>query len=99
MYEEKRKIESVCNFIDLKNNKLNYECKECKKRWLMKINGSVKNSPNVYQFCNGDTNKFVLFLKKGVHPYEYMVSWKRSDETSLPNKKLFTVNSFRRHYR
>ena len=26
--EERRKIKSVCNFIGLKNNKLNYECKE-----------------------------------------------------------------------
>ena len=29
--EEKRKNKSVCNFIGLKNDKLNYECKECKK--------------------------------------------------------------------
>ena len=32
--EEKRKIKSVCNFIRLKNNKLNCECKECQKRLL-----------------------------------------------------------------
>ena len=32
IYEERRKIKSVCNFIGLKNNKLNYECKQCKKR-------------------------------------------------------------------
>ena len=30
--EERRKIKSVCNFIDLENDKLNYECKECKKK-------------------------------------------------------------------
>ena len=30
--EERRKTKSVCNFIGFKNNKLNYECKECKKR-------------------------------------------------------------------
>ena len=29
--EERRKIKSVCNFIGLENNKLNCECKECKK--------------------------------------------------------------------
>ena len=28
--EERRNIKSVCNFIGLKYNKLNYECKECK---------------------------------------------------------------------
>ena len=30
--EERRKIKSVCNFIGLENNKLNYKCKECKKK-------------------------------------------------------------------
>ena len=34
-HEEKRKIKSVCNFISLENNRLNYKCKECKKRRLM----------------------------------------------------------------
>ena len=43
----------------------------------------------MYQFCDDDLNKFVLLLKKGVHPYEYMDSWERSDETSLPDKKHF----------
>ena len=66
-----------------------YECKECKKRWLMSINGLIKKFPNVYQFCNRDTNKFVLLLRKGVYPYEYMESWGRFDEPSLPNKKFF----------
>ena len=43
----------------------------------------------MYQFCNGDTNKFVLLLRKDVHPYEYMDSWERFHETSLPDKKAF----------
>ena len=28
-------------------------------------------------------------LRKGVYPYEYMDSWGRFDETSLPNKEDF----------
>ena len=28
---------------------------------------------NTYEFCNGDINKFILLLRKGVYPYEYMV--------------------------
>ena len=43
----------------------------------------------MYQFCNGDLNKFVLLLRKGVYPYEYMDSWERFNETSLPPKKDF----------
>ena len=87
--KERKKIKSVCNFIGLKNNKLNYECKECKKRWLKPVNGLIKNFPNTHQFCNGDINKFVLLLRKGVYPYEYMDSWERFNETSLPDKKAF----------
>ena len=40
-------------------------------------------------YINGDLNKFVLLLRKCVYPYEYMDSWERFDETSLPNKKAF----------
>ena len=40
-------------------------------------------------FCNGDLNKFLLLLRKGVYPYEYMDSWERFNETSLPPKKDF----------
>ena len=77
----------------LKNNELNYECKECKKRLLMPINELIKKFLYVYQFCNWVTNKFVLLLRKDVYPYEYIDSWKRFNETSLPDKKkLFTVN-------
>ena len=43
----------------------------------------------MHQFCNGDINKFVLLLRKGVYPYEYMGSWERLDEESLLNKKAF----------
>ena len=58
-YQESRKIKSACNFIGLKKNKLNCEWKEYKVRWLKPINRLIKKFPNVYQFCNGDINKFV----------------------------------------
>ena len=33
-------------------------------------------------------NLFFL-LRKGVYPYEYMDSWERFNETSLPDEKAF----------
>ena len=68
--KERRKIKSVCNFIGLKDDKSNYECKEFKKRLLKPINELIKRFANVDQFCNGDINKFVLLLRKEVYPYE-----------------------------
>ena len=34
-------------------------------------------------------NKFILLLRKGVYPYEYLDSWERFKETSLLDKKAF----------
>ena len=44
---------------------------------------------NTYQLCNKDLNKFALLLRKGVYPYEYMDSWERFKEESLPDKEYF----------
>ena len=43
----------------------------------------------MHKFCNGDLNKFVMLLRKGVYPYEYMDSWERFNEASSPPKKDF----------
>ena len=32
---------------------------------------------------------FRLMRRKGVHPYEYMIDWKKYEETSLPPKDAF----------
>ena len=86
---ERKNIKSECEFIGLKNNRLNYRCKECNGTSNKSINELIEKFPNTYQFCNGDLNKFVLLLRKGVYPYEYMDSWERFDETSLPDKTAF----------
>ena len=49
----------------------------------------IEKLPNTYQLCNNDLNKFNLLLRKGVYPYEYMDSWKRFKEESLPDKESF----------
>ena len=86
---KKRKILSGCNYIGIKNNRLHYKCKECNDESYKSINELIKKFPNVYQFCNGDLSKFALLLRKVVYPYEYIDSWERFNETSLPDKKDF----------
>ena len=52
----------------------------------------MKKLKNTCSFCNNDLNKFILLLRKDVCPYEYMDSWERFNETSLPSKKEFYSN-------
>ena len=47
----------------------------------------IKNFFNTYQLCNN--SNFNLLLRKGFYPYEYMDSWEKFNEKSLPNKKYF----------
>ena len=85
----KKKIILECSFNGIKNNRLHYKWKECSDESYKSINELNKKIFNTYQFCNGDVNKFVLLLRKGVYPYEYMDSWEKFNETSLPDKKAF----------
>ena len=60
-----------------------------KTKCYKSINGLIKKFQHIYQFCNADLNKFVLLLRIGIYLYEYMDSWERFDETSLPDKIAF----------
>ena len=50
---------------------------------------------NTCQFCDKDINKFILLLRKGVYPKEYMditwISWPRFDGILLPDKEDFFI--------
>ena len=35
------------------------------------MNGLIKKFSNTYEFCNGDINKFISLMRKGVYSYEY----------------------------
>ena len=49
----------------------------------------IEKFPITYQLWNKDHNKFMLLLRKGIYSYEYMDSWQRFDEESLPDKEYF----------
>ena len=84
---------SNLDYIKTKNEKLILECYNCKQRYRKKINKElIKRFAGTYEFCNKDLNKFIVLLRKGVYPYEYMNNWERFNETSLPNKESFYSN-------
>ena len=48
---EKIKINSECCFVGLKNNRLIYRCKECKKEWKRPIEGLIRKFPIYINFA------------------------------------------------
>ena len=70
-----------------------FKCFNCEQYYKKKNNKElIKRFASTYEFCNKDLNKFILLLRKGVYPYEYMDSWERLNETSLPSKEDFYGN-------
>ena len=47
---------------------------------------------NTYKFCDNDLNKFLILLRKGVYPYEYMDEWNKFNQKVLPSKESFCSN-------
>ena len=79
--------------INNEDEQLIFRCFRCKKNYEKNFNKElIQKFANTYEFCNGELNKFILLLRKGVYPYEYMDSWQRFDETSLPDKEAFYSN-------
>ena len=63
------------------------KCRNCysgySKRQL-----SVNSNFDSLRVSHND-EQFRLLLRKGVHPYEYMSSWDKFDETKVPSKEAF----------
>ena len=81
---------SCLDYMKTKNKKLILKCFNCKQNYEKDFNKElIKRFANTYEVCNGNLNKFILLLRKGVYPYEYMDNWEKIDEASLPNKESF----------
>ena len=70
-----------------------FTCFNCKKNYEKEINKElIERFASSYKFCNNDLNKFVMLLRKGVYPYEYMDGWDKFNETLIPSKESFYSN-------
>ena len=80
-------------FVRTINETLLFECIDCGKEYKKGFNKElIKRFSNTYEFCDSDMDKFLILLRKGIYPYEYMDGWDRFNEKTLPNKESFYSN-------
>ena len=73
------KCDNKHEYIGFRDKDMLLECFDC-NAWFKKVSEElIKRLANTYEFCNKDIDKFILLLRKGVYPYEYIDSWKRFD--------------------
>ena len=60
---------------------------------MKKLNNElIGRFANTYKFCDNDLDKFIMLLRKGVYPYEYIDEWDKFNENVLPGKESFYSN-------
>ena len=60
-------------YMNFKDDLIEYNCSCYNNNYQQKSDEKLKGQFfNIYKCSNHDNNKFVLLLRKGVYPYEYM---------------------------
>ena len=87
------KCKSNFCFIRVINEKLIFKCIDCEKEYEKEFNKELlERFANTYKFCDNDLNKFIMLLRKGVYPYEYIDGWNKFNEKIIPSKESFYSN-------
>ena len=72
---------------------IKYKCLSFNKDYSNKLDEKLKKRfKNTVKFSDNDIKKFILLLRKGVYPDEYMNEWKKFNETTLPENEQFYSN-------
>ena len=87
------KCKSNLCFVRAINEKLIFKCIDCEKEYEKEFNKElIERFANTYKFCDNDLDKFIMLLRKGVYPYEYIDRWDKFNEKIIPSKYLFYSN-------
>ena len=79
------KCKSNLCFVRAMNEKLIFTCIHCEKEYEKDFNNElIERFPNTY-----DLDKFIMLLRKGVYPYEYIDGWDKFNEKTIPSKDSF----------
>ena len=77
-------------YTNCKDDLIEYKCLCCNKNYQQHFDEKLKERFfNTYKFSNHNNNMFILLLRKGFYPYEYIDDWEKFNETSLPGKRRF----------
>ena len=72
---------------------IKYKCLSFSKDYSNKLDEKVKRRfKNTFTFSDNEINKFILLLRKGVYPYEYVDEWEKFNETALRESREFHSN-------
>ena len=87
------KCKSNLCFVRAMNEKLIFKCIDCEKEYEKEFNKElIERFANTIKFCNNNINKFIMLLRKGVYPYEYIDAWDKFNEKIIPSKESFYSN-------
>ena len=87
------KCKSNLCFVRAKDEKLIFKCIDCEKEYEKEFNKElIERFANTYKFCDNDLDNFIMLLRKGVYPYEYIDEWDKFNEKVLPDKESFYSN-------
>ena len=85
-------FKSCHDYTSTKDNQLIFKCIRCSKNHKKHFNKDlIKRFAIPYEFCDKDLNKFILLLRKGVCPYDYMIAGTNLMKHHYPTKKIFIV--------
>ena len=78
-------------YTNFQDDLIEYKCLCCNKDYQHRFDEKLKERLfHTYKFFNHDNNKFTLFLRKGVYPYEYMDDSENFNETLSPEKDFYS---------
>ena len=90
-------------FLELestKDNQIKYKCLFCNKDYSNKLDEKLKKRfKNTLKFSKNNISKFILLLRKGVYPYEYMEESEKFNEIRLFEKEKFFKNLYMKDIR
>ena len=84
---------SYLDYMPIKDDQLIFRCFDCKKNCKKDFNNKIylQIFANIYEFCDGDINKFILLLRKDVIHINARIAGKDLMKYFCLTKKNFTV--------